>query len=80
MQLKKNIASSETGFIFNPGTGDSYAANPMAAEILMQLKEGKSSSEIKKNILEKYEVESGLLERDWDDFIAQLREANLLEA
>ncbi len=80
MHLKKNIATSESGFIFNPGTGDSFSANPMAAEILLMLKEGKASTEIKKIILEKYEVESGMLERDWDDFTAQLREANLLDA
>lgn len=79
MHLKKNIATSESGFIFNPGTGDSYSANPLAADILFQLKEGQSSSDIKKIILEKYDVEPGQLERDWDDFVAQLREANLID-
>lgn len=79
MHLKKNIATSESGFIFNPGTGDSYSANPMAAEILFQLKEGQSSSDIKKSIREKYDVDHGQLERDWDDFVAQLREANLID-
>jgi hypothetical protein len=79
MHLRKNIATSESGFIFNPGTGDSYSANPLASEILLQLKEGKPTSEIKKNIMEKYDVDAGQLERDWDDFYAQLREANLLD-
>ncbi|MFZ4058255.1 MAG: PqqD family protein [Ferruginibacter sp.] len=79
MQLKKNIASSESGFIFNPGTGDSFSANPLAAEILGHIKEGKPAAEIKQLLLDKYEVESGELEKDWDDFVAQLREGNLLE-
>jgi hypothetical protein len=40
MYLRKNIATSESGFIFNPATGDSFSANPVAAEILLQLKQG----------------------------------------
>ncbi len=80
MRLKKNIATSESGFIFNPGTGDSYSANPLAAEILLQLKEGIPAAEIKKQVLERYDVSAGALEKDWDDFMAQLREANLLDA
>ena len=79
MQIKKNIATSESGFIFNPSTGDSFSANPSAAEMLLLLKEGKNASEIKKIFLEKYEVDAGQLERDWDDFLAQLREGNLME-
>jgi hypothetical protein len=79
MHLRKNIATSESGFIFNPGTGDSYSANPIAAEILLYLKEGKPGSEIRKLILAKYDVEPGILEKDMDDFTAQLREANLLD-
>lgn len=79
MQLKKNIATSESGFIFNPSTGDSYSANPIAAEILQQLKEGIPSSQIKKDIVNRYDVESSQLEKDWDDFTSQLKSANLLE-
>jgi len=79
VKLKKNIATSESGFIFNPGTGDSFSANPLAADILLQLKEGASAAAIKKNILERYDVDAGVLEKDWDDFNAQLRAANLLD-
>ena len=79
MQLRKNIATSESGFIFNPATGDSFSANPLASEIITLLKQGLSASEIKKNIQEKYDVENGQLEKDWDDFLLQLRDANLLD-
>lgn len=79
MRLKKNIATSESGFIFHPGTGDSFSANPIAATILLQLKDGATVSDIKKNMLEKYKVDANVLEKDWDDFTSQLREANLLE-
>ena len=39
MQLRKNIAISETGFVFNPTTGDSYSINEVGREILAYLKE-----------------------------------------
>jgi hypothetical protein len=79
MILKKNIATSDSGFIFNPSTGDSYSSNPIGSEILQLLKQGNTPQEIKKVILEKYDVENGQFERDWDDFKNQLKEANLIE-
>ncbi len=79
MQLKKNIATSESGFIFNPTTGDSYSANPIASEIITLLKEGTSTQNIKTQILERYDVSSAQLEKDWDDFTNQLKYANILE-
>ena len=39
MKLKDNIAVSESGFIFNPTTGDSYTANEIGLEIIKCLKE-----------------------------------------
>jgi hypothetical protein len=78
MYLKKNIATSESGFIFNPSTGDSYSANPVAAEIVQLLKQGTASSSVKEQILQKYEVDPFRLEQDWDDFMNQLKEANLI--
>lgn len=79
MKLKKNIATSESGFVFNPSTGDSFSLNGIGAEILLQMKESKSSEEIKKDILARYDVDKSLLEKDWDDFMTQLRDNNLLD-
>ncbi len=64
MYLKKNIATSESGFIFNPSTGDSYAANPVAAEIVQLLKQGTASSSVKEQLLQQYGVEPLRLEQD----------------
>ncbi len=79
MYLKKNIATSESGFIFNPTTGDSYSANPIAATILLKIKEGLSDESIKDYIKENYDVTTSQIEKDWDDFTNQLKAANLLE-
>ncbi|MDN5285219.1 MAG: hypothetical protein JWR38_1493 [Mucilaginibacter sp.] len=79
MKIKSDIATSENGFIFNPATGDSFSGNAMAAQWLLAMKNGKPEEDIKKDILEKYNVSVEQLERDWDDWIVQLKEANLLE-
>ncbi|MBL0153618.1 MAG: hypothetical protein IPP93_09055 [Chitinophagaceae bacterium] len=45
--IKKNIATNELGFVFNPATGDSFSTNPVAASILRYMRENKSLSDIK---------------------------------
>jgi len=79
MRIKKNIATSENGFIFNPATGDSFSGNAMASVILLAMKNGLAEAEIKQDILQKYDVNADQLNRDWEDWIVQLKEANLLE-
>ena len=78
MKLKPNVATSEAGFLFNPATGDSFAANPLAADILGRVRAGQDVAAIKAGILARYEVAPGQLEKDWDDLLAQLRDFNLL--
>jgi hypothetical protein len=51
----------------------------MAAYILIAMKSGKTGHEIKKDILDKYDIGAEQLERDWEDWMIQLKEANLLE-
>ena len=79
MRLKKNIATSEAGFIFNPGTGDSYSSNPIGSEILSHLKEDIDRKEMIDLICSKYDVERIQFEKDIDDFISQLTDNNLLD-
>ncbi len=79
MRIKKNIATSENGFIFNPATGDSFSGNAIASEIILAMKTGTTAEQIKQDLLAKYEVSTDQLDRDWEDWIVQLREANLLE-
>jgi hypothetical protein len=79
MRFKKNIATSEAGFIFNPGSGDSFSSNPVGSDILFQLKDEKTRQEITEMICGKYEVEKNQFERDFEDFVAQLRDYNLLD-
>ena len=76
--IKKNIATNELGFVFNPATGESFSSNPIAAEIIRMMKENKSLVEIRKIILGKYDVDKSTVEKDLDEFVLLLKENNLL--
>jgi len=79
MKLKKNIATSEEGFIFNPATGDSFSTNPIGTDILTLLKDEIAVTTIIKTICSKYEVNEIQFEKDLDDFISQLKDYNVLD-
>lgn len=79
MKLKKNIATSEAGFVFNPGTGDSFAANPLGAAVLQLLQAGHSRAALETELLARYEVSPSQLQRDLDDFLLQLASFQLVE-
>lgn len=79
MKLKKNIATSEAGFVFNPGTGDSFSVNQTGAEILSMIKQDLPQDEIIRTISAKFEADIYRIERDLDDFISQLHTYSLVE-
>ncbi len=79
MKIKKNIAISENGFVFDPTSGESYTLNTVGLEILNLLKEGKDQKEITRQLLKKYDVEESVLERYFYDFISLLRKHQLIE-
>ena len=80
MNIKKNIALSDTGFVFNPSSGDSFSTNPIGIEIIKMFKEGKSAEEIKSQILRTYMTDEATIEKDLYDFINMLTKLNLIEA
>ena len=79
MKLKKNIAISESGFVFDPTSGESFSLNPIAIEILNMLKEGKGQGDISGFVLNKYEVERDTFENNYFDFVGMIKQFNLLE-
>jgi len=78
MKLKENIAISDSGYLFNPSTGESFIVNPLGMEVLQQVKKGKSFEEISKEILSHYSVDTISFEKDYQDFIHQLRQYLLI--
>lgn len=80
MTIKKNIALSETGFVFDPSSGDSFSTNPIGLEIIQLLKQTKSKDEIETHILARYEVDKITFEKDFYDFVNILGKLKLTEA
>jgi len=79
MKIKPNIAVSDSGFVFNPDTGESFTVNPIGVEIINLLKESNNTSEISNQIRLKYTVEQPTFEKDFDDFIGLMRNYSLIE-
>jgi hypothetical protein len=79
MTLKKNIATSEEGFVFNPGTGDSFSTNSIGGDIISLLKENTSQREIIETICSKYDVDKDQFEKDLDDFESQLKDYAIID-
>jgi len=79
MKLKKNIAISESGFVFNPEIGTSFTTNSLGVAILKQLKTKTSTEKITSSIVKNYDVDSITCEKDLEDFIRILEQFNLIE-
>ena len=80
MKIKKNIAISDTGFVFNPASGDSFSVNPIGLEIMKLLQENKSHEVIKKHLLENYSVDKDTIEKDFYDFAKMLEQFKVTES
>ena len=79
MKLRKNIAISESGLIFNPVTGESYSVNPIGTEVLRLMQEDRNAEEITRLIQEKYTADQVTIEKDYSDFLGMLQHFNLME-
>ncbi|MBU0765324.1 MAG: PqqD family protein [Bacteroidetes bacterium] len=77
MKIKPSLAISDTGFVFDPETGDSFSLNPVGSEMLKLLKDEFSVNDIKKHILRKYQTDDATVEKDLLDFINMLRQFQL---
>ncbi len=79
MKIKENIAISETGFVFNPTTGDSFTLNETGRKVIALINEGKTIEQTAKALKETFDVDDTTLERYLFDFVYDLRINKLLE-
>ncbi len=79
MKLIKNIALSDTGFVFNPTTGDSFSVNPIGLSILRDFKDKKSEAQIKSRLLDEFQTDKETIEKDLYDFMKMIEQLNLTE-
>jgi hypothetical protein len=79
MRVRKNIAISDEGFLFNPTTGDSFSTNSIGADIVLLMKKDVLLSEVVDTICAKYDVDKTLFERDLEEYMLQLKDYSILE-
>ncbi len=77
MKIRKNIAVSENGFIFNPLTGDSFSVNETGVFILRKLKDGENEETILQDLMDEYELDTYTAEKDLNDFLTMLKSYQL---
>lgn len=78
MTINANVAISETGFIFDPTSGNSYTLNPVALDFINLVKANKSLKEVKTTMTKKYDVDDSMLEKDYYDFVNMLKQYQLV--
>ena len=78
--LKKDIALSDTGVVFNPATGDSFSVNAVGLELLRLLQSGIDEAALKAKMLERFEVEAHTLDKDYTEFMQLLKQHQLLQS
>ena len=63
----KDLAVSDTGFVFDPYTGATFSANPVALTVLEGLKQGLDREALLTQLEAKYEIGAQDVERDLED-------------
>jgi PqqD family protein of HPr-rel-A system len=75
----RDLALSDSGFVFDPMTGHSFTVNPSGLHILRLLKDGLPPEKIAASLVDAFELEAGEdAGRDVQDFVMQLRECGLI--
>jgi len=79
IKLKKSIALSESGFIFDPTTGDSYSVNQTGSKIIEYLKEGLSEDQIIDKLNDTFDSDKEQMRKDLDDFLQHLKQLKMID-
>jgi len=80
VKIKKNIAISKTGFVFDPTSGESYSINPIGMKILQQLQEESSLEDITGMITSQYDIDDVSFEKYFLDFVGMLKQFKLIDS
>ena len=69
------LALSDSGFVFDPVTGNSFTVNGSGLAILRLLQREPALDQVVARLCEEYDAEAPLVERDVIEFAALLRNA-----
>lgn len=70
----RDLAISETGFVFDPYTGATFTTNATGHCVLLALRDGLSRPEICDRLRERFEVHGSDLDADVGEFVQLLRQ------
>lgn len=76
--LLKDLAISESGFVFDPRSGATFTLNDTGRAALDGLRTGLDRAAIEAALVERFEVTGADLHRDVDEFVRQLKQAGFL--
>jgi len=76
----RELALSDSGFVFDPMTGHTFTVNPSGLLILRWLKDGVELEDVPRRLAGEFELEPGEDPgRDVQDFLMQLRECGFVK-
>lgn len=76
----RDLALSDTGFVFDPLTGHTFSVNATGLMVLRALKDGALPERLAGKLAEEFEPEGGEdLARDVEDFLGTLKAQGLLK-
>jgi PqqD family protein of HPr-rel-A system len=75
----RELALSDSGFVFDPMTGHTFTVNPSGLSVLRMLKDSVPVEEIGRRLAASFELDPGEdPTRDIQDFLMQLRECGFI--
>ncbi len=75
----RNLAISESGFVFSPSTGNTFVLNETGTFVLKKLMQGISREALITELLSTYTVSQDQAERDLSDLLVQMKEMGILD-
>lgn len=69
----KRLALNDSGFVFDPMSGQSFTVNPCGLDLLKLMQKQADVTLIEQQILQEFAVSADVLERDFLEFSEQLR-------
>jgi hypothetical protein len=74
----KDIAISETGFVFDPFSGGTFTLNATGQSVIKGLRNGLSREQLVEHLQGEFSGASNRVAQDLDDFLRALREFGLV--
>lgn len=79
MTIKNSITISDTGFVLDTSTGESFSVNSIGIEIIELLKQKKSIKEISHLLNDKYDADIATIHNEVLNFVQQLKRKLLID-